>query len=166
MVAIAAVIFAGALILQLPQVQTFAVSKVADILSEKLDGDITFEKLHFRPFTTLVLKNVSITDRNPAKDPAAPKKEVIDTFFRAGYIIAKFSLEGLTGSEGIHIRKAYISDAQMNLVLENAPAGSEKGMENLSRIFRLKKGKKDKNSLRIKNYSISRRLKSTIWALP
>lgn len=146
MVAIAAVIFAGALILQLPQVQTFAVSKVTDILSEKLDGDITFEKLHFRPFTTLVLKNVSITDRNPAKDPAAPKKEVIDTFFRAGYIIAKFSLEGLTGSEGIHIRKAYISDAQMNLVLENAPAGSEKGMENLSRIFRLKKGKKDKKN--------------------
>ena len=144
-VAITAFAFAGALVIQLPQVQTFAVSKVTELVSEKLDGDITFEKIHLRPFTTLVLKNVVITDRNPSRDPADLQKEPVDTFFRAGYIIAKFSFDGLVSDEGIHIRKAYIGNAQMNLVLEDGPEGSDKGSENLSRIFRLKKGQdKDK----------------------
>lgn len=142
LVAITAFAFAGALIIQLPQVQTFAVSRVTELISDSLDGDISFEKIHFRPFTTLVLKNVTILDRNPVKDPTDPQKEVIDTFFRAGYIIARFSLEGLTSEEGIHIRKAYISDAQMNLVLEDGPEGSVKDQESLSRIFRLKKVEK------------------------
>ena len=33
---------------------------------EKLDGEITIEKIHFKPFTTLVLKNTLIIDKNPA----------------------------------------------------------------------------------------------------
>ena len=126
--------------MQLPQVQTFLTRKVTDVLSSKLDGDIVFEKLHIRPFTTLVLKNVAIIDKEPAKDSADPSKAQIDTLFRARYIIARFSLKGLTDSEGIHIRKAYISDARMNLVLEDDPDDSTgKGTDNLSRIFRLKK---------------------------
>ena len=113
---------------------------MTEVLSEKLDGDIVFEKLHIRPFTTLVLKNVAIIDKEPAKDSADPSKEQIDTLFRARYIIARFSLKGLTDPDGIHIRKAYISDARMNLVLEDDPDDStEKGTDNLSRIFRLKK---------------------------
>ncbi len=135
----AAILFAGALTLQLPQVQTFIAGRVTDVLSRKLDGEITFEKLHIRPFTTLVLKNVAIIDKEPAKDPTDPTKEQIDTFFRAKYIIARFSLKGLTGSDGIHIRKAYISDACMNLVLEEGSDENGKGTDNLSRIFRLKK---------------------------
>ena len=69
-VAIAAVVFAGVLTFQLPQVQTFLAAKVTESLSKKLDGDISFEKLHIKPFTTLVLKNAVITDRNPAQDLA------------------------------------------------------------------------------------------------
>ena len=114
-IAVAAILFAGVLILQLPQVQTFLVGKVTDSLSKKLDGEIVFEKLHIRPFTTLVLKNVAIIDKNPVKDPTAPEKEVVDTFFRAKYIIARFSLEGLRDPNGIHIRKAYVADASMHL---------------------------------------------------
>ena len=132
--------------MQLPQVQTFLTRKVTDALSSKLDGDIVFEKLHFKPFTTLVLKNAAIIDRNPATDPTDPQKEKIDTFFRAGYIIARFSLKGLAGSEGegIHIRKAYIADARMNLVLQDGKDTTDKGTDNLSRIFRLKKNQKKK----------------------
>ena len=46
--------------------------EVVDMLSEKIDGDITFEKIHFKPFTTLVLKNIVIIDMNPAADASDP----------------------------------------------------------------------------------------------
>ena len=87
-VAAVSVIIAGALIIQLPQVQTAVADKVVHTLSEKLDGNITFEKIHFKPFTTLVLKNTVIIDKNPASDAIDPSAPQIDTFFRAEYIIA------------------------------------------------------------------------------
>lgn len=146
-IAIAAILFAGVLVLQLPQVQTFLVGRITDSLSEKLDGEIVFEKIHFKPFTTLVLKNVVIIDKNPAKDALEPEKEVVDTFFRAKYIIARFSLTGLADPEGIHIRKAYIADARMNLVLEDDGDPDGKGTDNLSRIFRLPKNPPKKEPL-------------------
>ena len=146
-VAIAVVIFAGGLILQLPKVQTFAADKVVEKLSEKLDGDIRFEKIHLKPFTTLVLKNIAIIDRNPAIDPADTTKAPVDTFFRAEYIIARFTLNSLLKSESIGISRAYVSNAQMNLVLEDIYENGEKStFQNLSRIFRIKKKeKKEKN---------------------
>ena len=117
-------------------------------LSERLDGDISFEKIHLKPFTTLVLKNVVIIDRNPFVDTVDPASEKIDTFFRAEYIIAKFSLEGLRKHEGIHLDKAYISNAQMNLVLEDQEdmGDGDVSTDNLSRIFRIKKPETPKRS--------------------
>ena len=134
-------LFAAALVIQMPQVQTFVTGKVVSRLSEKLDGDIVFEKIHLKPFTTLVLKNVNIVDRNPAYDPDDSLSVKVDTFFRAEYIIAKFSYNGLFKHEGIHLTKAFISNAQMNLVIENkADAGDgDTSTDNLSRIFRLQK---------------------------
>ena len=143
-IAVAAILFAGVLILQLPQVQTYIAGRVTESLSRKLDGEIVFEKLHIKPFTTLVLKNVVIIDKNPAQDPIYPEKEAIDTFFRAGYVVARFSLDGLRDPNGIHIRKAYVADAMMNLVLEDGQNPNGKGIDNLSRIFRLKKNKPKK----------------------
>ena len=125
LIAVAVFIFAGALILQLPQVQTFATKKVVEKLSEKLDGDIQFEKIHFKPFTTLVLKNVAIIDRNPVQDPTDSLKAPVDTFFRAEYIIARFTFNGLLRSGYIGISRAFISNAQMNLVLEDIIEFSE-----------------------------------------
>ena len=142
---IAAILFAGALTIQLPQVQTFVVERVTNSLSKTLDGDITFEKIHLKPFTTLVLKNVAIVDKNPSRDAIDPEKETVDTFFRAKYIIARFSLEGLADPDGFHIRKAYVADARMSLVLEDDPNDTTgKGYDNLSRIFRLKKNQPKK----------------------
>ena len=133
-------LFAGMLILQLPQVQTYVATKVMDSLSEKLDGDIHFEKIHLKPFTTLVLKNVAIIDRNPVLDPADSTKAPVDTFFRAEYIIARFSINSLFKGSSLGIERAYISNAQMNLVLQDLiQDGQELTTENLSRIFRLKK---------------------------
>ena len=140
MVAVISVIIAGALVIQLPRVQTAIADKAVRTVSEKLDGEISFEKIHFKPFNTLVIKNVVILDRHPATDPDNPTAPQIDTFFRAGYIIAKISLEGLLDDESIKINRVYVGNAQMNLVLENfADPAIEGKYNNLSRIFRLTK---------------------------
>ena len=140
-VAIAAFLFAGTLAIQFPQVQTFIGSRLVSKLSEKLDGQITFEKVHLKPFTTLVLKNAAITEKNPKTDT--------DTLFRAEYIIATFTLDGLFRQEGIHLRRAFVDNAQMNLVLEDKEDSGDGDVktDNLSRIFRLKKAdpNKEKN---------------------
>lgn len=149
-VAIAAVVLAGMLTIQLPQVQTFLVSRLTERLSESIDADISFEKIHLKPFTTLVVKDLLILDRHPSddplKDPSAPEDVRVDTFFRADYIIARFTLEGLRHRPGIHIGKAYVDNAQMNLVLEDKPdmGDGDTSTDNLSRIFRLKKADPDK----------------------
>ena len=151
LVATAAIIFAGIITIQFPQVQTFVASKVVDIISSKLDGEIKFEKIHLRPFTTLVLKNAVVLDRNPYTDPTDSACFPIDTFFRAEYIIARFSFEGLFRHDALHLDKAYISNAQMNLILEDK-SGIEGAdttyKDNLSRLFRLKPAeeKKERNN--------------------
>ena len=105
-------------------------------LSARLQGDISFEKIHFKPFTTLVLKNVAITDRNPSVNPHDSTSTPVDTLFKAQYIIARFTLEGLRHQDCLHLNKAYISNAQMNLVLED---DSPLFTQSLSRIFNLPK---------------------------
>ncbi len=140
-VAVTALLFAGILAIQLPQVQTYVAGKVVDRLDDKLDGDIHFEKIHLKPFTTLVLKKVAIIDRNPQKCAADPLAEPVDTFFRADYIIARFTLQGLFRNDCLHLDKAYINGAQMNLVIEDKEdcGDGHTQTDNLSRIFRLKK---------------------------
>ena len=161
MVAVTAFLIAGALVIQLPRVQTAVADKVVRTVSEKLDGELTFEKIHFKPFNTLVVKNVVIIDKHPATDPDNPAAPQIDTFFRAGYIIAKISLEGLLDDESLKINRAYIGNAQMNLVLEDFADPDKAGIKynNLSRIFRLTKKEvrvepKDRELFCIKNVEI------------
>lgn len=136
-VAVTAFVLALVLAVQTPAVQTLVADKAVKALNEHINGDISFEKIHFRPFTTLVLKNVVITDKEPAYDPADSTKMPVDTFFRARYIIANFSLKGLTEHEGLHLDKATVSNAGMNLVLEDAKEGTKPQSDNLSRIFKI-----------------------------
>ena len=127
-------------------------------LSEKIQGEITFEKVHFKPFTTFVLKNALIIDKNPVRDCATGVQ--VDTFFRSQYIIAKFTLEGLFENRSLHLDKVFISNAQMNLVLENCPesVNIRKNAECLTRIFGIEKGKErqrnDKDIFHIKKVEI------------
>ncbi len=146
--AILAFLFAMALVIQLPGVQTFMAGKVVDSLDKRLDADIRFEKIHFRPFRTLVLKNIEIIDRNPAADVSDPTATRVDTFFRAEYITATFSLDGLIRQEGVHLSDVHISNARMNLVLEDKEdeGDGDTSTDNLSRIFRLKKPETPKRS--------------------
>ena len=126
-------VLAGILGIQTPQVQTYLSQRLLENMMSRIDADIHFEKLHFKPFNTVVLKNVSVTDDTPVNDRAA------DTLFRSEYIIARFSLKGLRKQEGLHIWRAYIKDAEMNLVIE------EDGT-NLQRVFGLKKNPEKKPS--------------------
>ena len=158
MVAFAAILFAIALAIQTPGVQTRIADKAARTLSEKIDGDITFEKIHFKPFTTLVLKNIMIIDKSPAYDPMDSTAAQIDTFFRAEYIIAKFTLKGLRSENGLHLDKATISNAQMNLVLEDSTNSHKRKENNLARIFGLKqsenKKQNDKELFHVRNVEL------------
>ena len=108
----------------MPQVQTFISKKAISALSGKIDGDISFDKIHIKPFNALVIKNIAIVDRNPAIENA-------DTLFKAEYVIARFSINGMFRKEGLHIGRAYVTNAEMTLVIE----GSRHN--NLTRIFRI-----------------------------
>ncbi len=144
----ASFLFAAALVIQLPQVQTYVAGIVVKTLSEKLDGEITFEKIHLKPFTTLVLKNALVIDKEPYIDTVDSTSVQIDTFFRAEYIIARFSLDGLLKHEGLHLDKATVRNAQMNLVIENKEDQGDGDIttDNLSRIFRIKDSEEDNQS--------------------
>ncbi len=148
LVAIAAFLFAVALLIQLPGVQTFIAGKVVAAIDDRLDADIKFEKIHLQPFRTLILKNVEIIDRNPAHDSSNPLSVPADTFFRAEYITARFSLNGLIKHEGIHLAEVGITNAQMNLVLEDKEdeGDGDTSTDNLSRIFRIKTSEDTKGS--------------------
>lgn len=139
LVALTIAVLAGMLVIQLPQVQTAIVKKVAYTLSEKLDGEITVEKIHFKPFSTLILKNLLILDKSPQRSPLDSTTTPIDTFFRSEYVIVKLSLSGLLDEESIKIRSAHVKNAQMNLVLEDikGPNDTLLTYNNLSRIFRI-----------------------------
>ena len=146
-VAVTAVFFAAILSIQLPQVQTYLVKKVTESLEGKIDGRIVFDKIHLRPFNALVLKNVAVIDDNPLAEGA-------DTLFKAEYIIGRFSLNGLMGNDGLRIGRAYISNAEMTLVIEGDR------IVNLTRIFRIPlpdpdKPKNDKPVFKIRRASIN-----------
>ncbi len=120
----------------MPVVQTFVANKVLETLSQYIDGRISFDKIHFKPFSNLVLKNVVIIDESPTIDPADPDCMIIDTLFRAEYIVADFSLKSLLGNEGIHIDEVMVKEARMNLVLEDSRI-SDARSTNLTRMFNL-----------------------------
>ncbi len=123
-VAVTAILLAAILAIQLPQVQTFLTGKAVEALKDRIDGEIVFEKIHVKPFNALILKNVAVIDRHPATAGA-------DTLFRAEYIIARFSIHGLFSKEGLRIGRAYVTNAEMTLVIEG------RKRNNLTRIFRI-----------------------------
>ena len=136
LVTIAVLIGAAFITLQSPRVQTFVANKVTAKLKEAVPADIRIGKIHLRPFNTLVLEDVLILDGAPVI-PADTLKPKVDTFFRAGSIIAGFSIDGLFTGEGLKVSQAKVKDAQMNLVLEGETT-------NLTRIFGLSSSEEKK----------------------
>lgn len=144
-VALTALVLAGILGIQTPQVQTYLSQKLLKNIAGKIDAEIDYEKVHVKPFNTIVLKNVTVRDREPFNEAA------YDTLFAAEYVIARFTLKGLRKQEGLHVWSAYIRDAEMNLVVEDNGT-------NLERMFGIKKNpekkKRDKNVFDIRRVDI------------
>jgi len=108
-------VFSLLIAVQTPKVQTFLAKKAVSIIDNKLGGNIEFSSIQIHPFDALILKDVVILDKQPfVMSGATP----IDTIFRAKDIVATFSIKGLFHKEGIHIQRAYVSDAIFNLAIE------------------------------------------------
>ena len=130
LVAFIVVLLVGAAIaLQSPLVQTYAAKKLIAALEDSIDGTIHIEKVHFRPFNAIVIKNFEIIDDNPYTAEA-------DTFARAGIITANFKLTSLLEGKGVQISKAYVKDGYMLLTIEPGSTDTT-STTNLGRIFRL-----------------------------
>ena len=129
------VIFAIVIALQSPGVQTMLARKALHFIEGTVNADISFEKIHVRPFNALVLKDVAIVDREPfhPQDEGMPAQQ--DTFFRAEYLTATFSLKGLFKGEGLHLGTVTVKNGLFAFVTE--PEGS-----NLKRIIQTKKKEK------------------------
>lgn len=125
-VAIAILLFAIVILIQSPGVQTLIAKKVEQSMEEKIDGKISFSKIHFKPFNALVVKDLAIVD----SQAAFHEGERLDTLFKAESVIATFSVKGLRRKQGLHFNRASIKNATFLLT-------SESGTSNLARIFRL-----------------------------
>ncbi len=156
------------ILLQIPRIQSAVICKVTDVMEAKLfDADISMEKIHVRPFRTLVVRKLAVVDRQPCRVDTTQKfkpgicekfRQIgtapVDTLFRADYLIVKFSLRGLFSSS-ITIDEAFIKNAAMTLVLEDDALMNT----NLTRMFRLPKKSvkpegKDKEIFVIRNISV------------
>ena len=144
-VAIVSVIIAGMLAIQTPQVQTYLSRKLIEKFTATADARINFGKIHFRPFNTIILKDLEIIDRNPADSVAR------DTLFRADYVIARFSLKGLKEKEGIHIGRAYIRDAEMKHIPYMLVVGEKEAAEGSVSVR--KHGEGDLGSMKLEDFA-------------
>lgn len=146
-VLLVAIVAAALVAIQSPAVQTKVAGTVAQKLSENIDGEVHFDKIHLKPFTTVIIRGLVIVDKDPytpeclTESPGEGQPPVydVDTLFRADYVSAKFSLKSLIGREGVHFAAAKVSDAAMNLVIE------DNKQVNLTRMFGL--GQKEEKPL-------------------
>lgn len=126
-------VLTGVILLQTPSVQTWAVQRIEKKLLEGTSGEIGFEKIHLKPFNTLIIKNAAIIDAKPFIPDTSTREDLVsyapvDTVARAGYICARFTLRGLVSKNGILLSDVKIKDLEFNLVVEP-------GRTNIQRIF-------------------------------
>ena len=102
--------------LQIPAVQTAAVSRVLRGLTGDLNCEIKVGEFALHPFNTLIVKDVLILDKNAYSSPSHSPQ---DTIIKGGTIIARFSLKGLLSDDGIQLSRAEVHDALICLVNED-----------------------------------------------
>ena len=142
---ILALLLAFLILLQSPTVQTLAARKVIGMLSDRIDGDVTVGKIHFRPFDAVIIKDFCIVDRSPYVREGS---DTIDTLAQASYITAKFRAATLLRQGVIDVSEIYLRDGYFTVVTE------AEHQSNISRIFKAKK--KDKTEKEISDKEILR----------
>ena len=116
--------------LQIPAVQTAVARRAISSLEKNIDGRIELSGLTFVPFSGVIIKDLTVLDNNPWQGEAGPPQ---DTLFRAGTVVARFTLKGLLSQHGIQLREAEIDDALFSFVTE---PGDVYG-SNITRVFHL-----------------------------
>ncbi len=138
--ALAALLFACWILLQTPAVQTFMARKVVQSLENVLNGRIEFSRIHIKPFTALVLKDVAVLDDKPVTDWEG---NGLDTIARAKSIVTTFSLKGLRNDGAIHIKRLSVKDGAF--VLATDGRGS-----NIGRLVKKPEEQKEKKPFSLK----------------
>lgn len=106
------------LLVQMPSVQNAVVSRVLTHVTKDIKGEISFGKMRFLPFRTVMVKDFLITDDSPFASDAFSQR---DTVAYAREVMATFTLSGLKGllTDGlIQIDRVSLSDATVNMVTE------------------------------------------------
>lgn len=106
------------LLVQLPAVQNAVVSQVLSHLTENIKGKISFSKMKFLPFRTLMVKDFLIMDDEPLDCGAFPAR---DTVAYAREVTVTLSLNGIKGVLGdgcVRIDRVALSDGVVHMVTE------------------------------------------------
>lgn len=139
-VALVSLLLACWILLQTPAVQTFMARKAINSLDGVLNGRLEFSKIHIKPFTALVLKDVVLIDNEPATDRLG---ERLDTIASAKSIVVTLSLKGLRNDGMIRVKRINVSDGGFTLAKDGR--GS-----NISRFIRKPGEKKESKPLSLK----------------
>lgn len=120
-------------LLQTSYVQTRLTDYATDKLKEMFDADINVGRLSFKPFTTLVIKDLTIVDTQPKFEQAR------DTLLHVDKMDAQFSLLSLFSPthQDVIFRRVKVNGGRFNLVVE----GDKYLPTNLSRMFHLRRDK-------------------------
>lgn len=139
--------------------------KIADIALEKLggkfDGDLSIGSIRVLPFSTVIIRDAVITDREPFVWRHDSTLSQLDTFAFVGYAAVKLSLRSIFRGEGVVMKRAIVRNAEFNLSIEPNldTLYDRKGVTNLERIFNLenkppKKNKTPGKIFEIKNVEV------------
>lgn len=117
------------LLLQSPGVQTRLGQKVVRLAENHLDARIEFSRIKFAPFTTLIIKDLSIIDNNPQSS--------LDTLLCAQHVSATFTLKGLlTKKGGVHLDRVRAEGICLNLAIYDSSRCEYEN--NFSSVFMIK----------------------------
>ena len=126
----------GMVAIQSPKIQTALVQWAAGKLEQSFPADVTIGKLTVRPFDALLLEDVLL------KDPQ-PYNPGMDTVIYVKNLTAKFSLQGLTGSGGIRIKRLKLDGGVFNLGYEPDPESLDGIAMNLYRVLNISESNND-----------------------
>lgn len=113
-------------------VQTWLVHRATGNIKDAINGEIIIGNISIKFLNTIVINDLTILDREPARDIHNKGFEPKDTLFRAGRVAGTFSLRSLFSGKGVSFRRFEIDDAVFNMVAEDTGVWKQ----NYQRIFR------------------------------
>ena len=117
------------LLLQSPGVQTKLTQEAIGLAEKHIDAKIEFSRIKFAPFTTLIIKDLAIIDKNPQSS--------LDTLFCAQHISATFTLKGLLAKKGgVHLDRLRAEGVCLNMAISDTTRCEYEN--NFSSVFMIK----------------------------